>query len=89
MIIHSNFVAGTPSMAWTVFLFASAFLLIGIGKRRPALAAPVLVLAFISWAGCGGGGSGSSGTPGNTYSVIVTATSGNSSSNTMLTVIVQ
>ena len=75
-------------MAWIVVLVASAFLLIGIRKRRPVLAGPVLMLAFISWAGCGGG-SGSSGTPANTYSVTVTATSGNSSSNTTLTVTVQ
>jgi hypothetical protein len=89
MIARGNFSAGATPIAWTMVLFASAFLLIGIRNRRPALATPALMLAFISWAGCGGGGSGSSGTPANTYSVTVTASSGNSNSNTTLTVIVQ
>jgi hypothetical protein len=54
----------------------------------PALAASELVL--ISLAGCGGGGSTSSpGTPANTYSITVTATSGNLMSKTTLKVIVR
>jgi hypothetical protein len=87
-VAHGNFPAGAIPMAWTVFLFASVFLLIGSRKRWSTLAAPVLLLTFISWAGCGGG-SGSSGTSANTYSVTVTATSGAATSKTTLTVIVE
>jgi hypothetical protein len=89
-VARGSFPSGAIPIAWTVFFLASVLLLIGNRKRWPVLAAPVLLLAFISWAGCGGGGgSGSSGTAANTYDVTVTAASGNSNSNTTLTVTVQ
>ena len=91
-VAHGKFPPGAISIAWTVFLFTSAFLLVVNRKRWPALAAPVLVLALISLAGCGGSSSsssGSSGTPANTYTVTVTATSGSLTAKTTLKVIVQ
>jgi len=89
-VTHGNFPLGAISIGWTVLIFASAFLLVGYRKRSLALAVPVFVLAFISWAGCGGGSSpGTSGTPATAYSVTVTATSGAATSKTTLTVTVQ
>jgi hypothetical protein len=91
-VAHGNFPPGMIPIAWTVLLLASGLVLVANRKRWPALAAPVLVLAFISLVGCGGSNStssGSSGTPANTYTATVTATSGSVTSKTNLTVIVQ
>lgn len=61
-------------------------------KRLPALAAPIVVLAFVT-AGCGGSGSSSTdtahGTPAGTYAVTITASSGNVSHKMALQVVVQ
>jgi hypothetical protein len=86
-----NLPPGATRIAWTVFLFLSVFSLVVNRRRWPALAAPVLALAFISLAGCGGSGpsSSSSGTPLNTYTVTVTASSGSLASKTTVTVRVQ
>jgi hypothetical protein len=89
-VAHGNFPPAAIPIAWMVFLFASASLPIRNCRRWPALASAVLVLAFIPLAGCGGSRSASSsGTPANTYSVTVTAASGDATSKTTLTVIVQ
>ncbi len=89
VITSGNFPSGAIPVAW-MLLFTSIFLLAANRKRWSALAVPALLLAFVSWVGCGGGaGSGSSGTPANTYRLTVTATSGAAISSTTLTVIVK
>jgi hypothetical protein len=93
-VARGNFPPGAFPIAWTAFLFASLSLLVANRKCWSAAAAPALLLAFISLAGCGGSSSsstssGSPGTPANTYTATVTATSGSSTGKTTLTVIVQ
>ena len=77
---------------WTVALGVSSLLL--FGRRQRLVLAPMVVLALLIMAGCGGssstsGSSGSKGTPAGTYTATVTATSGTLSQQMALTVIVQ
>jgi hypothetical protein len=62
-------------------------------KRASVLAVPLLMLAMLTWVGCGGSGSSSShnthGTPPGTYTATVTATSGNLNHTMALKVTVQ
>jgi hypothetical protein len=98
---HVTFPAGPMPLAWTLIFLGSTWLWMRNRKRLPALAAPIVVLAFVFSVGCGGSGSsttqttgGSSttqttGTPAGTYSVAITANSGNVSHNMALQVVVQ
>jgi len=89
---EGDFPSGALPLTWTAMLLGTVWLLLRNGKRLPALAAPMVVLALASWVGCGGGGSSSSsgtaGTPAGTYTATVTATSGSMSHNMTLTVVV-
>ena len=80
-------------LAWTALVLGSGWLFLRNRKRLPGLAAPLIVLAFATWVGCGGGASSSHhttpGTPAGTYTATVTATSGSISHSMPLTVVVQ
>jgi len=79
-------------LAWTALAVGAGWLFLRNRKRLPGLAAPLVVLAFASWAGCGGGASSSHttpGTPAGTYTATITATSGSMSHSMPLTVVVQ
>ena len=72
----------------------AAIFLIGAGpKRRRVLLSTFLVALSLGIVGCGGGsssgGGGSQGTPAGTYPVVVTATSGSSSSTATFSLVVQ
>jgi len=86
-----NFPPG--AMPGALMLLGSAWLFVRNRKRLPALAAPVVVLAFAFCVSCGGSGSPSShttpGTPAATYTATITATSGDHSHTVPLTVVVQ
>ena len=91
-VSRPDFPPGSAPYVWTAVLLASAILF--VGRRLPAMARPLMVLAFLSLVGCGGGGGGSSshtapGTPSGTYTVTVTAKASTVSSNTNLTIVVQ
>jgi FG-GAP-like repeat len=90
---HVTLPAGPMPLAWTLMFLGSAWLWVRNRKRLPALAAPIVVLAFVFTAGCGGSGSSSTntthGTPAGTYAVTITASSGNVSHNMALQVVVQ
>ena len=89
---HVIFPAGTMPLVWTVMLLGSACLWVRIGKRLPALAAPIVVVAVVFSSGCGGGGSSSHttpGTPAGTYTATITASSGSVNHTVPLTVVVQ
>ncbi len=84
---------GMTPIAWTIVLLASGLLFSVYRRRMPALAIPMVAVAFLAMPGCGGGGGSSAsqtpGTPAGTYTATVTAKSGSLSHNTALTVIVQ
>jgi len=88
---HGTFPVGPMPLAWTLMFVASAWLWGRNRKRLPALAAPIVVLAFMFAIGCGGNGSSSStsGTPAGTYTATITATSGSTTHNMALQVVVQ
>jgi VCBS repeat protein len=90
-VSRPSFPLGGAPYAWTAVLLASAILF--VRRRLPALATPLVFLAFFSFVGCGGGGGSSShttpATPSGTYTVTVTAKAGSVSSNTNSTVVVQ
>jgi trimeric autotransporter adhesin len=91
-IVPQVFPPPTLPLAWTLTLLASGWLFVRQRKRLPRLAAPVIVLALASLAGCGGGSSPAHTTPGTppgTYAATITATSGNLSHSMPLTVVVQ
>lgn len=85
--------AGMPWMwMWTFISFGATWLCLRNRKRLGSLARPFAILCVFSFTACGGGGSSSHnvpGTPSGTYTVTVTAASGNLSHNTVLQVIVQ
>jgi hypothetical protein len=91
--LHVKFPAGPTLLVYMLMLLGSTSLWMRSRKRRPVLAAPIVVLAFAFAVGCGGSSSSSthttSGTPAGTYKVTVTATSGTMSHNMALQVIVQ
>jgi hypothetical protein len=93
MLSIASLPLGGRLVTWTLVLFASGLVFVGNRRRLPALATPMIVLAFISMAGCGGGGSSPShntpGTPVGTYTATVTAASGSLSHKTTVTVAVQ
>jgi FG-GAP-like repeat/FG-GAP repeat len=82
----------TMASAWTLMLLGAVCLVLR-SKKRFVLPGPVLLMAVLSCLGCGGSGGSSrsihTGTPAGTYTATVTATSGNVSHNTALTVVVQ
>jgi hypothetical protein len=90
---HVSFPPGPTLLLWTLMFLGSTLLWIQSRKRLPALAAPIIVLAFAFSVGCGGSSAVSShttpGTPAGTYTATVTATSGSTSHNMALQVIVQ
>jgi len=93
-ISPANFTPGGTAIQWTIVLLASALLFAGYRRRKPALAIPMIALAFLGMAACGGGGSSTTttttpGTPAGTYTATVTAKSGSLNHTTTLTVIVQ
>ncbi|HEV2395738.1 MAG TPA: FG-GAP-like repeat-containing protein [Candidatus Sulfotelmatobacter sp.] len=77
------------------FVYAGVFLLSGLlllhSRRRRLLVVSAFVLLLVGGLACGGSSSHNttSGTPPGTYNAIVTATSGATTSNTTLTVVVQ
>jgi FG-GAP-like repeat/Abnormal spindle-like microcephaly-assoc'd, ASPM-SPD-2-Hydin len=85
---------GALLIEWTLVWGASGLLLVR-KSVRPALCAPMIVLAFLVMTGCVGSSSSSTippspkGTPAGTYTATVTATSRSLSQQAMLTVIVQ
>jgi hypothetical protein len=79
-------------LTWAVMLLVLEWLLLRNQKRRPILAALLVVLALAWSAGCGGGSSSPHtipGTPSGTYTTTVTATSGSLIHNTTAQVVVQ
>jgi FG-GAP-like repeat/Abnormal spindle-like microcephaly-assoc'd, ASPM-SPD-2-Hydin len=90
-ISSGNFSRGSTLLQWIIVLFASGLLFAGYRRRRPALAIPMIVVAFFGMAACGGGSSTTMtpGTPAGTYTATVAAKAGSLSHNTALTVIVQ
>jgi hypothetical protein len=85
------FPGGAMPLFWTVMVLSPACLWVRTRKRLPALAAPIVVLAFVFSAGCGGGSSShtTSGTPAGTYTATITASSGSINHTMPLTVVVQ
>lgn len=90
-ISSGNFTPGATAVEWIMVLLASGPLFAAYRRREPALAIPMIAVAFFGMAACGGGSSTTMtpGTPGGTYAATVTAKSGNLSRNTALTVVVQ
>jgi hypothetical protein len=92
---HFDFPAGAAPMAWMMWLsLGTGFMLIRRQKRLPVLGASTIALALGLSVGCGGSSSSqmihtTPGTPAGSYTVTVTGTSGNLSSNVALTVTVQ
>ena len=88
----ANFSPGVTAIQWTIVLLASGLLFAGYRRRKPALAIPMIAVAFLGMAACGGGGSSTTttpGTPAGTYTATVTAKSGSLNHTATLTVIVQ
>jgi len=93
-ISPANFTPGGTAIQWTIVLLACGLLFAGYRRRKPALAIPMIAVAFLGMAACGGGGSSTTttttpGTPAGTYTATVTAKSGSLNHTTTLTVIVQ
>lgn len=92
---HPDFPSASARLLWILTLLSSALLCGPRRKRIPALAKATVVMTLAGLAACGGnGGSGSSshttpGTPAGTYTTTITASSGNLSHSTTLTVVVQ
>jgi hypothetical protein len=85
-----GFPPGGMPVVWVVILLGSSSMLIRNRKRSPLLAAPVIVLALLTFVSCGGSSSHTTlGTPAGTYNMTVGATSGSLSHSTSLTVVVQ
>ncbi len=90
-----SFPPGAMLLTWSLMfvgtLLGSTWLWVRSGKRLPALAAPVILLALASLVSCSSGSSSSaaSGTPAGTYAATVTATSGSVSNNMAFQVVVQ
>ena len=87
-----HFPPGAMPITWTLALLGIAALWLRDRKRLPWLAAPLLALAAVMCAGCGGSGGSSqatSGTPAGTYTATMTATSGSLSHTTTVTVVVE
>jgi hypothetical protein len=91
-IPHVNFPSGPTMLFWTLMFLGSTGLWMRNRKHLPVLAAPIVVLVAFS-VGCGGSSSSSThttpGTPAGTYTTTVTATSGGTSHNMALQVVVQ
>jgi hypothetical protein len=86
------FPSGMMPITWTIVLLACGLLFAGYRRRIPALAIPMIAVALLGVAACGGSGSSTTnapGTPAGTYTATVTAKSGNLSHTTTVTVIVQ
>ena len=84
-------------LSGSAWLKAAKQMVAGIGAKawKPALAAPLLLIAMAG-VGCGGRGAttpstnaGAGGTPAGTYTLVVTATSGSITRTTQLTLNVQ
>ena len=83
---------GTMPLGWTGMLLGSFWLWVRNRKPRPALSAPIVVLAFLFSAGCGASGPSPHtipGTPDGTYTAAITASSGSLSHTLALTAVVQ
>ena len=91
-ISSADFPSGMMPVRWTIVLLASGLLCLGYCRRIPALAIPMVFVAFFGMAACGGGSSSATTTPGTTagtYTATVTAKSGTLNHTTTLTAIVQ
>lgn len=90
---HFTFPTGPMPLVWTLVFLGSAWLWVRNRKRLSAIAAPMIVLAFVFSVGCGESSSPlahtTPGTPAGTYTATVTATSGSMSHNMALQVLVQ
>jgi len=85
---------GAGPLLWSLMIGMLGTAWLGMRRRRslPAVAASVVVLAFVFVGGCGGGSNSlhtTPGTPSGTYTATVTATSGSLTHNTTLQVVVQ
>jgi hypothetical protein len=95
-VSYPDWPAGSVPLAGALFLLGSGLLLfVNRQIRMATLGAAWVILAVGAWVGCGGGSLPPSmstttpGTPAGTYTVTVTATSGNLIHNSVLTVVVQ
>lgn len=90
---YPHFPAGPLSPVWSLIFLGSSWLWANNRKRKLVLGPPTIALALMFSMGCAGSGSPSSptspGTPAGTYTVTVTATSGGTSHNLALQVVVQ
>ena len=94
-LAHPGLPPGAMPFSWAVIWLAAA-MLYGVGRQRRAVAPAVMVFALLAFVGCGGGSSSSSssssqmipGTPAGTYTITVTAKSGNLQHSTTVTLIV-
>ncbi len=90
--LYVSFSRGPVAPLWALGLLCSAWIWARNRRRMLALAAPIIVLAFVFSAGCGGGTPSThttQGTPSGTYIVTVTASSNGLSHNLPLQVVVQ
>jgi hypothetical protein len=90
-ISYADLPAGGLRFALTLLLLGAGLVFAGSQRRRPALAA-VIVLGMATWVSCGGGGSSlhtTPGTPAGTYTATITAKAGSLNHNTTLTFVVQ
>jgi len=79
----------TTPLPWTLLILSSGSLLLRSRKRIPLLTAPALVVLLAACLSCGGSRHTTPGTPPGPYTATITATSGSSSHNIPLTVVVQ
>jgi hypothetical protein len=90
-VSNDDLLSLTKPLAWGLVMLGSVCLVLRSRERQIVIAAPIMVLALMSWVACGSSPSTNTryGTPAGTYRVTVTASSGGLNHTLTLTVVVR